>query len=61
MWLADAVYTSSETPLIVAARQAGLAVMTGDGLCVHQAAAAVRLFLDEDPTEVMRATMAARS
>jgi shikimate dehydrogenase len=58
MWLADAVYTPIETPLIVAARRDGLAVMTGDGLCVHQAAAAFRLFLDEVPdVGLMRATM----
>ena len=61
MWLADAVYTPIETPLILAAREAGLAAMTGDGLCVHQAAAAFRLFLDADPdTDVMRAAMARR-
>jgi len=58
-WLADAVYTPVDTPLIVAARQAGLMVMTGDLLCIHQAAAAVRLFLGEGPDlAVMRATMA---
>jgi shikimate dehydrogenase len=57
-WLADAVYTPVETPLIVAARAAGLAVMTGDGLCVHQAAAAFRLFLDQAADiDVMRAIM----
>jgi shikimate dehydrogenase len=57
-WLADAVYTPVETPLIVAARAAGLAVMTGDGLCVHQAAAAFRLFLDQAADiDVMRAVM----
>jgi shikimate dehydrogenase len=60
MWLADAVYTPIETPLVVAARQAGLAVMTGDGLCVHQAAAAFRLFLDQAPDlGLMRSAMAA--
>ena len=60
MWLADAVYTPVETPLIVAAREAGLAVMTGDGLCVHQAAAAFALFLDQAPDlGVMRAVMGA--
>lgn len=61
-WLADAVYTPIETPLVVAARKAGLAVMTGDGLCVHQAAAAFRLFLDQAPgIGLMRAVMAARA
>jgi shikimate dehydrogenase len=61
-WLADAVYTPIETPLIVAARAAGLAVMTGDGLCVHQAAAAFRLFLGEAPDlDLMRKIMSARA
>jgi shikimate dehydrogenase len=59
-WLADAVYTPIETALVLAARQAGLAVMTGDRLCVHQAAAAFRLFVDQAPDiDVMRAAMAA--
>ena len=58
-WLADAVYTPIETPLVVAARRAGLAVMTGDGLCVHQAAAAFALFVDQAADiGVMRAVMA---
>lgn len=44
--------------LIGAARAAGLAVMTGDGLCVHQASGAFRLFFGEAPeTSVLRATM----
>jgi shikimate dehydrogenase len=59
-WLADAVYTPIETALVLAARQAGLAVMTGDRLCVQLAAAAFRLFVDQAPDiDVMRAAMAA--
>jgi shikimate 5-dehydrogenase len=39
--------------------QGGLAVMTGDGLCVHQAAAAFALFVDQAADiGVMRAVMA---
>jgi shikimate dehydrogenase len=61
-WLAEAVYTPIETPLVVAAREAGLAVMTGDGLCLHQAAAAFALFLDRAPDiGVMRAVMGAKT
>jgi shikimate dehydrogenase len=60
-WLAEAVYTPIETALVVAARQAGLAVMTGERLCIHQAAAAFRLFLDAEPdVTLMRRVMASR-
>jgi shikimate dehydrogenase len=44
LWIADIVYTPLRTPLIAAARRAGCRVMTGVGMCVHQAAAAFRLF-----------------
>jgi quinate/shikimate dehydrogenase (NAD+) len=43
-WIADAVYTPLETQLITNARRKGCAVMTGGGMCVHQAAEAFRLF-----------------
>lgn len=43
-WIADAVYTPLETQLIASARRKGCAVMTGGGMCVHQAAEAFRLF-----------------
>lgn len=62
MWLAEAVYTPIETALVVAARRAGLAVMTGERLCIHQAAVAFRLFLDAEPdVTLMRQVMASRS
>ncbi len=43
-WIADAVYTPLETQLIAGARRKGCKVMTGGGMCVHQAAEAFRLF-----------------
>lgn len=42
--VADIVYTPIETELIRAARARGAAVVTGGGMCVHQAAEAFRLF-----------------
>lgn len=44
LWVADVVYTPLETPLIAAARRLGCRVMTGGGMCVHQAAEAFHLF-----------------
>jgi shikimate dehydrogenase len=44
LWVADAVYTPLWTPLLRAARAAGATVMSGRELCLHQAAAAFRLF-----------------
>lgn len=55
----DVVYRPDETPLVHAARHAGL--VAGDGLrmLVHQAAEAWRLFFgDEAPIEVMHAAAA---
>jgi len=48
-WIADAVYTPLETQLIASARRKGCAVMTGGGMCVHQAAEAFRLFTGISP------------
>lgn len=48
-WVADAVYTPLETQLIANARRKGCAVMTGGGMCVHQAAEAFRLFTGITP------------
>jgi shikimate dehydrogenase len=44
LWIADVVYTPLETALIASARARGCRVMTGGGMCVHQAAEAFRLF-----------------
>jgi shikimate dehydrogenase len=43
-WVADVIYTPLETPLIAAARARGARVLTGGGMCVHQAAETFRLF-----------------
>jgi shikimate dehydrogenase len=48
-WIADAVYTPLETQLIASARRKSCAVMTGGGMCVHQAAEAFRLFTGVSP------------
>jgi shikimate dehydrogenase len=43
-WVADVIYTPMETLLIKAARARGALVLTGGGMCVHQAVATFRLF-----------------
>ena len=43
-WVADIIYSPIETELIKAARQRGADVLTGGGMCVHQAAETFRLF-----------------
>jgi shikimate dehydrogenase len=43
-WVADIIYSPLETQLIKAARLAGAEVLTGGGMCVHQAVEAFRLF-----------------
>lgn len=48
-WVADVVYTPLDTELIKAARACGARVMTGGGMCVHQAAASYRLFVGAMP------------
>lgn len=49
LWIADVVYTPLKTALIAAARARGCRVMTGGGMCVHQAAEAFRLFTGIEP------------
>jgi shikimate dehydrogenase len=59
-WVADVIYTPVETELIRAARAKGCRVLTGGGMCIHQAAHAFRLFgggLEPD-IERMRRTFA---
>lgn len=52
----DAVYGASETPLVLAARHAGIQAQDGLGMLVHQAAAAWELFFDAAaPFDVMQA------
>ena len=48
-WVADVIYTPIETQLIKAARAAGARVLTGGGMCVHQAAETFRLFTGVQP------------
>ena len=43
-WAADVIYTPVETASVKSARAAGARVLTGGGMCVHQAADAFRLF-----------------
>ena len=50
MWVADAVYTPLWTPLLVAAKAAGAATMTGRELAIHQAADAFELFTGLKPS-----------
>ncbi|HRK19585.1 MAG TPA: shikimate dehydrogenase [Hyphomicrobiaceae bacterium] len=49
LFVADVIYTPSETALIEAARRIGCRVLTGGGMCVHQAADAFRLFSGLEP------------
>ncbi len=52
--LLDLVYGRSETPLVLAARQAGLTAADGRRMLVEQAAASFRRWFDRDPPlEVM--------
>ena len=48
-WCADVVYTPIETAFIQAAAAKGCRVMTGGGMCVHQAVEAFRLFTGVAP------------
>jgi shikimate dehydrogenase len=50
LWVADAVYFPLWTPLLVAARAKGAAVMTGRELAIHQAADAFELFTGLKPS-----------
>jgi shikimate dehydrogenase len=44
LWVADVIYTPMETLLIKVARARGARVLTGGGMCVHQAVETFRLF-----------------
>jgi shikimate dehydrogenase len=48
-WAADVIYTPIETAFIKAAAGKGAKVLTGGGMCVHQAAEAFRLFVGIEP------------
>jgi shikimate dehydrogenase len=48
-WAADVIYTPIETAFIKAAVAKGARVLTGGGMCVHQAAEAFRLFVGIEP------------
>ena len=48
-WVADVIYTPLETELVKAARARGARVLTGGGMCVHQAAETFRLFTGIKP------------
>src|SRR5439155_18800462 len=56
----DAVYHPSSTPLLVAARSAGVATVGGLGMLVHQAAHAFRHWTGAEPP-IAAMTKAARS
>ena len=48
-WCADVIYTPLETEFIKAAAAKGARVMSGDGMCVHQAVEAFRRFTGVTP------------
>ncbi len=48
-WAADVIYTPIETAFIKAAADKGARVLTGGGMCVHQAAETFRLFVGIEP------------
>ena len=50
LWVADAVYTPLWTPLLLAAKARGAAIMTGRDLAIHQAADAFELFTGLKPS-----------
>jgi shikimate dehydrogenase len=50
LWVADAVYTPLWTPLLLAAKASGAAIMTGRELAIHQAADAFELFTGLKPS-----------
>jgi quinate/shikimate dehydrogenase (NAD+) len=50
LWVADAVYTPLWTPLLLAAKAKGAAIMTGRDLAIHQAADAFELFTGLKPS-----------
>ncbi len=48
-WVFDMVYDPVETPLIRAAREQGLTVVTGLAMLIEQAATSFKLFFGQDP------------
>jgi shikimate dehydrogenase len=48
-WVFDMVYNPADTPLVEAAREQGLAVVTGLDMLVEQAATSFKLFFGQDP------------
>jgi shikimate dehydrogenase len=50
LWVADAVYSPLWTPLLVAAKATGAAVLTGRELAIYQAADAFELFTGLKPS-----------
>ena len=48
-WVFDMVSSPAATPLIAAARERGLAAVTGLDMLVEQAASSFQLFFDQDP------------
>ena len=50
-WAFDAVYTPADTPFILAARAAGLSVLSGYELFLHQGIHAFRHFTGRDVAE----------
>jgi shikimate dehydrogenase len=48
-WAADVIYTPVDTEFIKAAVAKGVRTMSGDGMCVHQAVEAFRLFTGTTP------------
>jgi len=48
-WAADVIYTPVDTEFIKAASARGARVLSGDGMCVHQAVEAFRLFTGVTP------------
>jgi quinate/shikimate dehydrogenase (NAD+) len=66
LWVVDAVYSPLWTPLLLAAKAKGAAVMTGRELAIHQATDAFELFTGLRPSTVemglaFDAVMASRS
>jgi quinate/shikimate dehydrogenase (NAD+) len=48
-WAADVIYTPIETAFITAAAAKGARILTGGGMCVHQAAETFGLFVGIEP------------
>jgi shikimate dehydrogenase len=48
-WAADVIYTPIETVFLKSAADRGARVLTGGGMCVHQAAESFRLFVGIEP------------